>query len=172
MIETISSALFSDDRRYRYALRRRWSDEPPVLFIGLNPSTADETQDDPTIRRCMRFARDWGHGGLLMGNLYAWRSPDPSALDGAHCVGEQWGSVNRNDVVLADLGREASCIVAAWGAYPGPVPSRDVQVLDVVGSVMALGLTKYGAPRHPLYMRADAQPVPFQLLDRPQKVGG
>ena len=71
----------SDDRRYRYELSRIWDAAlPPVLFVGMNPSTADEEQDDPTIRRCIRFARDWGYGGLLMGNLYALRATDPQEL--------------------------------------------------------------------------------------------
>ncbi len=68
------SAVLSDCGTYRYALGRIWNPTtPPALFIGLNPSTADARQDDPTIRRCIRFARDWGYGGLLMGNLYAYR---------------------------------------------------------------------------------------------------
>ena len=73
-----SDALFSEDRIYRYALWRTWDESlPKALFIGLNPSTADEIQDDPTIRRCIRYSMDWGYGGYIMGNIFGYRSTDP-----------------------------------------------------------------------------------------------
>jgi hypothetical protein len=77
-----AGAEFSPCRRYRYALYRDRGAllGPKVMFVGLNPSTADETVDDPTIRRCIRFARDWGYDGLIMANLYAWRAPKPRDL--------------------------------------------------------------------------------------------
>jgi len=75
------SASISRDGRYRYALRRVWDPRnPSVLFIGLNPSTADHQQDDPTIRRCIRFARDWGFGELIAANLFAFRTKSPRLL--------------------------------------------------------------------------------------------
>lgn len=151
-----SSAEFSDCRRYRYALRRVFADGPAVLFVGLNPSTADESVDDPTIRRCLGFARRWGYGTLLMGNLYGWRSTDPLALAN---VDDPVGP--ENDYWLERLARNANRVVAAWGADPGPVRMRPVQALVVIGHCVALGLTKDGSPRHPLYMRADAEPVDF-----------
>ena len=76
-----SDAFFSKDRIYRYALWRIWDyDLPKVLFIGLNPSTADEFKNDPTIRRCMRYSYDWGYGGYIMGNIFGYRSTDPRNL--------------------------------------------------------------------------------------------
>ena len=72
-----TDATFSDDRVHRYALWRIWDESlPKVLFIGLNPSTATETKNDPTIRRCMGYAKDWGYGGYIMGNIFAFRSSD------------------------------------------------------------------------------------------------
>ena len=74
-------AVFSPCRTYRYALSRVWAaDKPYALFIGLNPSTADETLDDPTIRRCIDFAKRWGYGGLVMANLFAYRATDPAVM--------------------------------------------------------------------------------------------
>ena len=77
-------AVFSPCRTYRYALSRVWAaDKPYALFIGLNPSTADETLDDPTIRRCIDFAKRWGYGGLVMANLFAYRATEPSEMKAA-----------------------------------------------------------------------------------------
>jgi hypothetical protein len=79
--DTERAAVLSECGRYRYVLTRTWDhDLAACAFIGLNPSTADAHEDDPTIRRCIRFARDWGHGGLIMLNLFAWRSTDPRGL--------------------------------------------------------------------------------------------
>jgi hypothetical protein len=161
-----SSAVLSDCRRYRYELRRRFADGPTVLFIGLNPSTADEHADDPTIRRCLAFAKRWGYGQLVMANLYAWRCTDPRHLASAaeDPVGEMveverghW--LNRNDVVLHRLAREADLRIAAWGAHLGPYVHRSAEAMDLVGGLHVLGLTKGLAPRHPLYMPAATDPV-------------
>jgi hypothetical protein len=76
----ISSATFDDTRKYRYTLLRYWgpsTDMPLVLFIGLNPSTADEKVLDPTVRKCCIWAKEWGYGGMIMMNVYAFRSTDP-----------------------------------------------------------------------------------------------
>lgn len=135
------------------------------VFVGLNPSTADETQDDPTIRRCMRFARDWGYTRLKMVNLFAFRATDPSDLfaaahDGVDVVGPE----NAHALSLAFGGSDL--IVAAWGA-PAPLTvervGRFAQNEGYGWPFYALGLTASGAPRHPLYMRADTQPFAYAL---------
>ena len=102
-------AVFSDCRNYRYALWRIWDDAKPyAMFIGLNPSTADETEDDPTIRRCMNFAKDWGYGGLCMTNLFAYRATIPAnMMSAADPVGAE------NNAWLANLAENAGVIVAA-----------------------------------------------------------
>lgn len=166
LVIAAASAEFSTCRRYRYTLTRRFASGPSVAFIGLNPSTADETQDDPTIRRCLGFARRWGFGELLMLNLYTLRSTAPSGLwgvpepVGADC---SWGNVA--DVAIALGANTARMVICAWGANPGPVPDRPAVVLRIVedagARAFALGLTRDGQPRHPLRVRADVDPVPF-----------
>jgi hypothetical protein len=150
------SAVLSPCRTYRYALERRWGSGPFVLFVGLNPSTADESVDDNTIRRCIGFAKTWGYGGLLMGNLFAFRATKPRDLrTAADPVGPD------NDVWLTTLSLRAGLIVAAWGADP-IVSSRVCDALDALGDeVQCLGTTKDGQPRHPLYLRKDTKPEPF-----------
>ena len=160
------TAVFSPERTWRYALYRIWDRSlAPCMFIGLNPSTADETKDDPTVRRCIRFAKDWGFGGLHMTNLYAFRATDPKDLYAAsrftmdahrRVVGPE------NDEWLMRLGEGAGIIIAAWGADPGPFKTRPRHVSDLVSQLHVLALTKHGQPRHPLYLKADCVPTPWQ----------
>ncbi len=99
-----TGAELSPCKAYRYALWRRWSDAPPVLFVMLNPSTADESQDDPTIRRCISFAKQWGHGGIIVGNLFAFRSPYPNDLQtAADPIGPE------NNLWLERLAKQSTC---------------------------------------------------------------
>ena len=139
-------------RTYRYALWRRWdSDAPYALFIGLNPSTADEREDDPTIRRCKRFASDWGYGAIYMANLFALRATDPyGMMANNHPVGEY------NDYYLKNMAESAGVIVFAWGSHGGHI-GRDKKVENMLREYtpMCLGKTKSGKPRHPLYIKAD-----------------
>ena len=105
------TAHISKCKQYRYALWRQWDEAKPyVLFVGLNPSTADAVEDDPTLRRCMGYARDWGYGGVCMANLFAYRAAEPKVMMAAKdAVGPQ------NDQWLVRLADEAGLIVAAWG---------------------------------------------------------
>lgn len=153
---------------YRYTLTRGpWlNGEGTVLFVMLNPSTADELWDDPTIRRCIRFAQTWGYARLNVGNLYALRATDPRELFRAEDpVGP------RNDLALIELARNADEVIVAWGATQTPQPERAEHVLDLLeaafGPVRCLGLTPAtGRPRHPLYVAADAPRVPFDRVAR------
>jgi hypothetical protein len=155
------SAVFSPCRTWRYRLERRWGEGPPCLFVGLNPSTADESVDDPTIRRCVGFARAWGFGGLLMGNLFGLRSTDPRGLlEHPAPVGpdaDRW---------LVEMDAEAALTVAAWGTHsPAAVERLKLERAEVVRREVlssgwkVLGLTAGGEPRHPLYMAASARAV-------------
>lgn len=147
--ETIRrSAVFSPCRQYRYELWRQWSDKlPTVMFIGLNPSTADETKDDATIRRCIQFARQWGFGSICMTNLFAWRSTDPGAMKK---VDEPTGP--DNDRTLQDIAYRAGLIVGAWGNH-GAHRGRDKEVLELIRwPIWCLRTTKPGQPEHPLYV--------------------
>lgn len=146
-------AHLSPCRTYRYALWRRWGGGPHAMFIGLNPSTADETADDPTIRRCIGFARAWGYGALCMTNLFAYRATQPADMKKAtDPIG--W----ENDAYLRRLAAEAGVVVAAWGAH-GAFKGRDQSVRLSVRGLHYLRLTKDGHPGHPLYLPASLRPV-------------
>jgi len=152
-----SSAVLSDDREYRYRLTRRWNaGEPTVAFVMLNPSTADATEDDPTIRRCIGYAREWGYGRLVVGNLFAVRETDPANLyDYFDPVGPE------NDRYLQKIADEADKVVAAWGANGGLGDRAEHVAEDLGVDFYALGTTQEGHPVHPLYQPADAEPEPF-----------
>jgi hypothetical protein len=154
---TTTGATFSPCRTYRYALWRAWDFRKPTLIvIGLNPSTADERQDDPTIRRCVNFAKRIGCGRCVMLNLFGLRATDPKVMK-AHPepVGPE------NDAAIAAWAALGSArIVAAWGVH-GAWRNRDTQVCCLLKSLDAhlecFGTTKYGYPRHPLYVPNGAQ---------------
>lgn len=156
-------AAFDASGRYRYALTRRWAPGgAQVTFVLLNPSTADATRDDPTIRRCMGFARAWDHTALEVVNLFAWRATRPAELRRAPApVGEE------NDTYLLRAVRRAARVVLAWGIH-GALAGRDAAVCELLrrAGVQAecLGVTQAGQPRHVLYLPRDAQPLPFPPL--------
>jgi hypothetical protein len=126
-----------------------------MLFIGLSPSTADAHRDDPTIRRCIRFAENRGYGRLVVANLFAYRATKPAVLRRtSHPVGRA------NNRWLLRLAAESDVRVAAWGNN-GKYRGRDAEVVALVSDLKCLGLTKAGAPRHPLYVRADTKLRPL-----------
>lgn len=154
----VDTAEFSPCRLYRYALWRVLDPaKPPVMFVGLNPSTADETRNDPTVRRCIGFARSWGFGTLIMSNIFAFRATDPRDM---RAVDDPVGP--ENDRVLLELARGAKRIVAAWGVH-GQHRGRGSIVAHLLQpfGLLCLGVTKDGHPRHPLMLRKDALPVSF-----------
>lgn len=150
----MSSALISECGKFRYDLRRRWAvGGSRVLFVMLNPSTADGREDDATIRRCVGFARSWGHGSLLVGNLFAFRATSPSELHRAHRAGTAGDAViNLNHV--RSLARDADQVVCAWGANASEYAARVLLTLDVLRlahpRLWCLGRTADGHPRHPV----------------------
>ncbi len=154
-------ATFDPSGVYRYRLWRRWAAGLPVLFILLNPSTADARRDDPTVRRCAAFARRWGFGAVEVVNLFALRSTAPQALwEAADPVGPA------NDRQIRAAARRARRIVAGWGAPRGggPVSARAAAVAAALGPahpLLCLGRTASGAPRHPLYLPAPTPPEPW-----------
>lgn len=149
-------AVFSKGRRYRYTLRRRLNKrgDKILLVIGLNPSTADGTKDDPTVRRCAGFAERMGYNILFVVNLFALRSTDPRKLREAEFpVGP------RNDPWILRVARKAHKIVLAWGAGADWAPERSDQMLALLAhhDLYCFGTTQSGAPRHPLYLRNDTE---------------
>ncbi len=141
-----SGAGFSRCRRYRYWLRRTW--DPTLercVFICLNPSTADAHHDDPTLKRCISFAKQWGYGSLLLVNLFSFRATNPRALKTASDpVGP------RTDFWLRRAARETPNVIAAWG-NGGLLHNRGTTVHKRLGIPFCLGITALGMPRHPLY---------------------
>ncbi len=174
-----SDATFSPDRKYRYTLVRIWdSKKPLVVFIGCNPSVADEIRNDRTVTRCMKYAMDWGFGGLIMLNIFAWRSTDPKGLlVPEDPVGPE------NDRAIKEACSKAGIIVACWG-NPGLLMNRGKDVVSLLKTMVRyrvgqeppkgqwapgnpavlellhhLGLTKAGQPKHPLYLKGDLKPT-------------
>lgn len=145
-------AHLSPCRTWRYILWRIWDPSLPIImFVGLNPSTADETEDDATIRRCVRFAKDWGYGGIYMVNLFAFRATKPADLKKSLApVGPS------NDWALATYSKDASRTVACWGAH-GSFLRRDKAVALILSDLYCLGTTRGGQPKHPLRLRSDTK---------------
>lgn len=138
-------ALLSPSGLYRYRLWRRWSPEPAVLWIMLNPSTADAKTDDATIRRCMAYAQTWGFGAILVGNVFPYRATNPRELLDADRDGVG------NWLHIREMSAEAALIVCAWGSNPLCGYARGNVVNNVhERPVRCLGLSPSGAPFHPL----------------------
>lgn len=159
--------IFSPDRKYRYTLWREWSmehvqgatvdDGGYVMFIGLNPSTADETLDDPTIRRCKAFARAWHFPAMCMTNLFAWRSVDPEVLP---FVGDPVGM--QNNAELCRIAQKANLIVACWGTkaeFSNQADFVKKMMFDIGVKLHCLRKTKQGHPGHPLYLPKTLTPI-------------
>ena len=144
------TACLDKDEIYRYTLGRTWDCEKDrLLFVMLNPSTADANIDDPTIARCMKFAKHWGYGGLVVGNLFALRSPHPRDLfQHSDPVGPD------NDYHLQRLAEECKTVVAAWGTsakYFPPFRKRQANVKGLFqGRMKCLETTIEGYPKHPM----------------------
>lgn len=150
--------VLSPRRRYRYCLWREWDRTNPryAVFVGLNPSTADEVDDDPTIRRCIDYAKRWGYGALCMVNLFAYRATQPKLMkEHVAPVGDD------NDFWLLEVVKDAEVVVAAWGTN-GTHRGRDKAVMRLLaGRLSCLDKTKEGQPKHPLYLRKALEPHPF-----------
>lgn len=144
---------------YRYLLGRKWDENlQKVTFVMLNPSTADHKNDDPTLRKCIHFAQYWGYGSLEVVNLFAYRATNPREL---RQVDEPIGKQNDDYIKLAI--KNTSLIILAWGTK-GSFNNRDQEVINLIydhNSLYCLGLTKYGYPRHPLYVKKDTQAIIF-----------
>lgn len=171
--DMLRTAWLSDDGVYRWSLRRTWGSPDRLLpFIMLNPSTADALIDDPTIRRCIGFAREMGYDGIHVVNLYAYRATDPKAMWAAQATGiDVTGGVRNNNLIrdlLTNAWEHNIPVIAAWGA--GASPDRVAWILeqsstagpdDGTRGLTALRVTKQGHPGHPLYLPATCRPLPW-----------
>ena len=156
-----SWAYYSPCLAWRYGLRRVWGAGPELLYIMLNPSTATELANDPTIERCQRRAVQLGFGGMRIANLFAWRATRPQEL---RTVADPVGP--ENAALLEDWCAGAEMTLAAWGVHgvlmgEGPRVAR-----RLTGDVRHLGLTREGHPRHPLYVPYARQPMPWPVEAR------
>ena len=153
-------ALFSTCERFRYYLRIVWGNvctPARMAVVMLNPSTADEQQDDPTVARCVRRAQRLGYAALDVLNLFALRATDPRKLrEVVDPIGPH------NDEIVRVHAQDAAMVVCAWGVH-GKLGGRDRRMLEALHGVElhALGVTKDGHPRHPLYLPHAADPKPW-----------
>lgn len=165
---TRGSAMISRCGTYRYSLQRTWDEErPPLVVIGVNPSTADASLDDPTIRRCVTYARDWSYGRLVMLNLFAFRSTDPLALKQAAARNVDVVGPD-NDRTLLEQTKDRDVLVA-WGAH-GRFANRDLAVIRMLRPaetrktdrpLLCLGYNNDLSPKHPLYLKRSLRPWAF-----------
>jgi hypothetical protein len=158
------AAVFDKSGIYRYRLGRQREDGVGVVtFVMLNPSTADGEVNDPTIRRCIGFAWDWGYRELIVVNLFAFRATTPGELRRAvDPIGP------KNDEHLLAAADQGDAVVAAWGVH-GEMNARDREVMELLSShatMRCLGLTKAGLPRHPLYMSKSSLRRPYSISAR------
>ncbi len=151
-----SGASFSDCKKYRYSLWRIWDEtRAKVMFIGLNPSTADEVNNDPTIRRCINFAKDWNYGGVIVVNLFAYRATKPEDL---FAFGKPVGP--DNDYWISRYSKEAELVIGAWG-NDGTFLNRSAEIRQLIGQMKCLKQNKTGEPAHPLYQPNSSKPRDF-----------
>jgi hypothetical protein len=158
--DAASSAVYSPCAQYRYLLTREWQGaRGRVLFIMLNPSTATEAQNDPTVERCERRARALGFGAFRVCNIFAYRATDPRVM---RAMADPIGPLN--DAAIAGSLPWADQVICAWGTH-GAHLGRGAQVEALLrgwgGALWHLGLTKAGQPTHPLYIGYDRQPMPW-----------
>jgi hypothetical protein len=154
-VPMMKDALITEDTIYRYWLSRIWNeDKPRIIFIMLNPSTADHMIDDPTIKRVIQFSMDWGYGGVYVVNLYAYRSTKPKGLE---TTSDPVGPENRKHILTLIQNKELKVdrVVYAWGNG-----EKEPDLLrEIVKEPFCIALSKKGIPRHPLYLKGDLQPT-------------
>lgn len=167
------TACFSSDRRHRWWLTREWGKGPWCAVIGLNPSTADENQNDPTIRRCITFAQSWEHGGLLMLNLYAYRATDPRDLwaarkHGLDIIGDRNYYTDLLHCATVEF-PQVSRIVAAWGNAGGERGiNLGIMAKDAKIKLDCLMKSAKGVPLHPLYLPSGLFAEPWNYKAEPK----
>lgn len=154
-------AILSECGFYRYWLTRKWAEGPVLLFVMLNPSIADATVDDATIRKCVTFAHAHGFGALEVVNLFAFRASKPTDL-----ARHGWRIGEKNDERIESAARACDAICVAWGANGSPyVDARVQQVAPLLyasgKTVQCLKITRSGYPQHPLYLRSDCRLKPW-----------
>lgn len=158
----LKDAIIDQSGKYRYSLERCWGSDISnvVNFILLNPSTADATRDDPTVKACIAFAKGWGFDALIITNLFAYRVTQPSEMK---VCNDPYGS--ENEAYLKQIAKKSKKVVIAWGNH-GSHCDRDKEVLKMLSPIQklyCLGITKIGHPKHPLYVSRDTEPIVYPI---------
>lgn len=149
-------AIISEDTKYRYSLHRIWdANLPKVAFIGLNPSTADKDIDDPTIKRCIEFVKNWGYGGFYMLNLFAYRATDPNELTKT----EDPIGINNTKTILETISKVEK-VICAWG-NEGILMNQNKTILSLIPKPYCLKINTTGEPAHPLYLSGTLEPIEY-----------
>lgn len=164
LLNETRDAVFSSCRKYRYRLSQIWDEsKPPLTWLMLNPSTADEVKNDPTVERCERRARMWGYGGSVVFNIFAFRATDPKDMRAQNDpVGPE------NDMWIRKIAKQSGefDVVAGWGEH-GAHMERGQAVLDIFkqesGRISALKINASGHPAHPLYIAYKSEPFPIKI---------
>ena len=153
----IAEAVFSNDKRYRYQLKRIWNIHLPlILFIGLNPSTANSKEDDRTTTRLIGFAKRWGYGGFTLCNLYAYCTPSPKKL---FTVPNPIGIENDHWIKKSIKGSDRMVLI--YGNH-GQKNNRGQTVLKLINAPYCIAISKLKMPKHPLYLNYTKAPIPFR----------
>ena len=155
-----NNAIFSKCKKHRLSLWRIWNSEKPyVLFVGLNPSVADKKNNDPTITRFVNFAKFWGYGGILVGNIFSLKTTDPKKL-----ILNQNPLHKFNDCWLKYMASKSNKIIGAWGNY-GTYLKRYKYIKFILPNINCIGITNLGQPKHPLYQKKNLLPKEFFYPD-------
>ena len=151
-----SGARLSKCRKYRYTLWRIWDKSlPHIMFLGLNPSTANEFQNDPTILKCIQYSKRWRYGGFYIANLFAYRSPSPEILKKSKDpIGK------KNDYWILKTAKSADKIVACWGNH-GTFKDRHKTVIKNLDKLFCLKINKSKQPAHPLYLKSSLNLIKY-----------
>ena len=152
-----SGADFSKCRKYRYTLWRTWDvSKPKVMFLGLNPSTADEVKNDPTVTRCINYSKRWGYGGMYMMNIFSFRTTYPIELKKAtNPIGD------KNNFWIKKIYRNVDKCIGAWG-NDGEFKNRSEDIFKLIPKLYCLKINSSGQPAHPLYLKSDLKPVLYK----------
>jgi hypothetical protein len=157
-----SGAIFSADKKHRLKLWRTWDESlPKLMFIGLNPSTANETENDPTIKSCIRIAKHNGYGGIIMMNCWTYISTDPDKLllEEPDFKSEEWLMGNDN---LIAMNASYADVCFAWGNFKVVRDTRrDEQLTRMLPNAWCLGKNKNGSPKHPLFCKTDTKLIKY-----------
>lgn len=159
VVEVEFDSPSESDCKYRYILKCKWTDDlPKITFVMLNPSVANASICDPTLSRCVSFAKSWGYGGINVVNLFAYISTDPANLK---TISDPVGKLN--DRYIVEAVEDSELIIYAWGTKYGKIQKRDSEVISLLldSDPQCIKKTKNGDPAHPLYLSGNLIPIIF-----------